>query len=87
MIRFTDNIVVIAEGEGDVQFTVDEMTEMLRTSDMKINNAKTKILICASDPKIKADVYIDSQKLDQVDKMVYLGSKITFDGKSIREIK
>jgi len=50
---------------------------------MKINSAKTKILICTRDPKLKADVYINCQKLDQVDEMVYLGSKITSDGDSI----
>lgn len=42
-----------------------------------------KILVCARDLKIKADVYTDSQKLEQVDEMVYLGSKITPDSKSV----
>jgi len=56
------------------------MDEMLGTSEMKINSAKMKILVCARDPKIKADVYIGSQKLEQVEEIVYLGSKITSDG-------
>jgi len=54
---------------------------------MKINSAKTKVLGCARDPKIKTEAYIDSQKLEQVDEMVYLESKITSDSKSVREIK
>ncbi|VVC38522.1 Reverse transcriptase domain [Cinara cedri] len=60
MIRFTDDIVVIAKSEVE----------------------KT-ILIRANDPKIKADVYIDSQKLEQVEEMAYLGSKIISDDKSL----
>ncbi|KAF0753702.1 craniofacial development protein 2-like [Aphis craccivora] len=60
MIRFADDIVVIAESEGDIQCVVEEMDEMIRTSEMKINSTKTKILFCARDPKVKADVYIDA---------------------------
>jgi len=45
MIRFADDIVVIAENEGDIQRAVEEMDEMLRTSEMKINSTKTNILV------------------------------------------
>jgi hypothetical protein len=69
MIRFTDDIVVIAESEVNLQRTVEEMDEMLRTSEMKINSTKTKILVCARDPKVKADIYIGSQKLEQIEEM------------------
>lgn len=87
MIRFVDDIVVIAESEENIQRAVEEMYEALKTSDMKINSAKTKILVFARDPKMKVDVYIDSKKLEQVDELVYLVSKITSDGKSVQEIK
>lgn len=58
MIRFADNIVMIAVSGGDIQCTIDEINEMLRTSEIKINSAKTRILVCAKDPKIKADLYM-----------------------------
>ncbi|XP_025413749.1 uncharacterized protein LOC112685915 [Sipha flava] len=87
MIRFADDIVVIAESEGDIQRAVEEMDEILRTSEMKINSTKTKILFCARNPKVKDDVYIGNQKLEQIEEMVYLGSKITSDGNSVHEIK
>jgi len=70
MIRFAHDIVVIAESEGDIQRAVEEMDEMLRTSEMKINNTKTKILVCARDPKVKAEVYLGRQKLEQVEEML-----------------
>jgi len=87
MIRFADDIVVIAESEGDIQRAVEEMDEMIRTSEMNINSTKTKTLVCARDPKVKAVVYIGSQKLEQVEEILYLGSKITSDGKSVLVIK
>jgi len=40
------------------------MNEILRTLEIKINSAKMKIIVCAKDSKIKADVYIDNHKLD-----------------------
>jgi len=79
--------VVIAKSEEDKQHAVEEMNKVLTTSEMKINSANTKVLVCTRDPKIKRDVYIDRQKLEQVDEMVYLGRKITSDGKSVHEIK
>lgn len=41
---------------------------------------KTTIPVRAGGPKIKADVYTDGEKLDQVDETVYPGSNITSDG-------
>lgn len=62
MIKFSDDIVMIAESEGNIQRAVDDLTEMFRISEMKINIKKTKILACAKNPKIKAD--IDSKELE-----------------------
>lgn len=43
MIRFADDIVMIAESKGDIQRTIDKINEMLRILEMKINSEKTKI--------------------------------------------
>lgn len=53
-----------------IQRTVDKMNEMFRTLGMKINSAKTKILVFVRDPKIIAGVHVhiqDSQTLNQID--------------------
>lgn len=70
MIRFADDIVIIAVSEGDIQRAVEEMNESAYNIKMKMNSMNTKVLVCARDPKTKADVYIDSQKLEQVNRMV-----------------
>jgi len=59
--------MVIAE---KIHRAVEEMNEVLTISQMEIISAKTKTLVYARAPKIRADVCIDSQKLDQVDEMV-----------------
>ncbi|VVC42546.1 Reverse transcriptase domain [Cinara cedri] len=87
MIRFADDIVMIADSEGGIQRAVDKMTEIFRILEMKINSKKMKILVCTKDPKIKAKIYIGRKKLEQVEEMVYLGSKITYNCKSTRETK
>lgn len=76
----------MAESDGDIQRAVDEINEVLGTSETKINSAKTKIFDHAPENKSRR-IYVDSQKLEQVDEMVYSGSEIASDGKSIRETK
>lgn len=56
-------MVVITNSEDDIQCAVEETNKILRTSVMKMNSGKTKMLVCARDSKIKADEHIDSQKL------------------------
>lgn len=51
MIWFEDDKVVIAESDDDIQRTVNEMNERFKTSEMKINNTKTKMFLCARDLK------------------------------------
>lgn len=67
MKRFAGDILVIAENEGDIKHAIDEMNEILRASEMNINDVKNKILVCTRDTKIKFEVpaYIDSRKLEK----------------------
>lgn len=78
---------MILESEGDIHRADDENNEMLRISEMKLNSRRTMILVCTRNPQIKTDVYISIQILDQVNEMVYLGSRIPSNSKSIKEIK
>lgn len=70
-IRFAGDIVMIADCEANLQRTINEMDETFRASEMKMISAKTTIWICARNPKIKAEIYIDNQKLEQVNEMGY----------------
>lgn len=54
---------------------------------MRINSGKTKILICAREPTINANIYLENPLISQVSSFKYLGSLITSDGRSSQEIK
>lgn len=50
---------MIADGEGDTQYAVTEMDDILRTSEMKKNNnTLIQFLMYARESQIKFDVYI-----------------------------
>ena len=53
---------------------------------MKISSEKSKVMINTNNAK-SADITLYVNKLEEVDKFVYLGSTITSDGKSDNEIR
>lgn len=69
MLRFADDIIMIAESEGGIEHAKDKTNETLRSSEMKTSSAKTKVLVGARGLLIKADVYIGNLKLDRVYEM------------------
>lgn len=46
---------------------------------MRVNVAKTNILVCSQNPKMKTKTYFDYQKPEQVNEIIYVGNKITSD--------
>lgn len=54
---------------------------------MKIIITKSELLVFGKNSQIKADVYLNNQRSDQVDEMLHLRSKMTLNGKIILEIK
>jgi len=67
MIRFDNDLVIITENKVDLQRAINEMEATLTSFKMKINEKKTKILICAQKSQnIVIDIYLDNYKLRQV---------------------
>lgn len=54
---------------------------------MRINSGKTKILICAREPTISANIYLENLLISQIFSFKYLGSLITSDGRNTQKIK
>ena len=86
MLRFADDIAIIAENQDDLQRSINAMDQALQEYNMNINKTKTKILVCGRE-KLNAVVTMRGQKLEQVDSFTYLGSTITWDGRSTTDIK
>jgi len=57
MIWFADDIVLLAETEHDLQKALAEMLIIIIKYQMRINSSKTKILVCAHEPTINANIY------------------------------
>jgi hypothetical protein len=53
---------------------------------MKINEKETKVLVCGIE-KTVADVRLKGERLEQVESFTYLGSTITWDGRSMSDVK
>ena len=89
MLRFADDIVVLAESEKDLEFILNGMDFVLRQSyKMNINKDKTKVMkCCRSNSQIPMNIKLANENLNEVNEFCYLGSKITNDGKSKEDIK
>ena len=86
MLRFADDIAVTAETEKDLKNILVNMGRVMGKYQLKINTKKTKILVCSRREEVKTNIKIGKQKLVEVDEFCYLGSRITSDGRSKKEI-
>ena len=89
MLRFADDIAVLANSESELEIALNEMETVLAQGyGMKINKSKTEILVCSKKEKrTKINIKLGGDKLKEVANFCYLGSQITQDGRSCRDIK
>lgn len=90
MLRFADDIALIAETEEDLQQLIKTMDEIfIKDLRMKINVQKTKVLVCVCGKENVTRIQIKlrgNQTVKQVDEFAYLGSIISNDGRNNSEI-
>jgi len=53
---------------------------------MRLNNKKTKVMMCSKTNPAQLNIYIDNARIEQVHHFNYLGSKITEDSRCKDEI-
>lgn len=84
MLRFTDDIAVIAENEEDLQKMLRCMEEtMLNELNMKINMKKTKLFVYSRDRNFRARIHLpNNQEIEQVEEFAYLRIIISKDGRN-----
>ncbi|KAI5720095.1 hypothetical protein M8J77_001812 [Diaphorina citri] len=87
MLRFADDIAIIAPDEFNLRRALDYMDDVLTNQFfMKINIKKTEILMCTNEPE-EVNITLRNNPLKQTKSFKYLGSCITEDGKSLSDIK
>ena len=88
MLRFADDIVLLAENEKSLQETLCKMEEILIKYKMKINSKKTKVMKChKTNMRNSMNIKLGADRLEECNEFCYLGSIITNDNRSKRDVK
>ena len=86
-IRYADDAALLAGNEKELSDLTSKINEVGKQFGMKINIKKTKAMVVSKKPNSpKINIAIDGQHIEQLT-YVYLGSLITEDGRSEKEIK
>uniref|UniRef100_A0A8D8TBA0 Reverse transcriptase domain-containing protein n=1 Tax=Cacopsylla melanoneura TaxID=428564 RepID=A0A8D8TBA0_9HEMI len=86
MIRFADDIAVLAPDEFNLKRILDCMNDIFEEFNMKINMNKTEILLCSQQPE-EVNITVNNTTIKQTKSFKYLGSSITEDAQSTNDIK
>ena len=85
-LKFADDIDLLAGSNAELQHLIDELAKSTARYGMEISAEKSKVMINTNNAK-SVDITLYENKLEEVDKFVYLGSTIISDGKSDNEIR
>jgi hypothetical protein len=86
MVRYADDLVLLAKEETIRQNMVDMLIEVGRVYGMEINVEKTKTMRVLRQPT-PLHIKIDKRLADNVEEFNYLGSMITNDAKCTRKLR
>ena len=87
-LRYADDTVLIATTKENLQKLVDKLNEACNRKGMRININKTEVMVATKKKEtVKAEITLERKILKQVNNFKYLGSIITEDGRSNKEIK
>lgn len=87
-LRYADDTALFADSEEKLQKIVEVVVEESKKLGLEINIEKTVVLACSKKTKVpKCNIVIDGMQLKQVDNFKYLGSVVTSDSKSEKDIK
>ena len=82
-LRYTDDTTLMAESEEELKSLLMKVKEESEKVGLKLNIQKTQIMASGSITSWQ----IDGETMEMVDRLQFLGSKITADGDCIHEIK
>ena len=87
-LRYADDTVLIAKSKENLQLLVEKLQEACNRKGLKINIDKTEVMVATKKREtVNTEIMLNGKKLKQVQHFKYLGSIITEDGRSEKEIK
>jgi len=88
MLRFADDIVVLAENKDELERFLNEMDTVLKENySVNVNRNKTEVMVCGKTVIETPKIRLRNEELQEVEEFCYLGSKITKVGRSTKETK
>jgi len=82
MIRFADDIVLLATSENDLETALIEMDNIFLEFKLNINTENTKVMICCKQNEPNINISLKVKRLEQINQFKYLGSIIDNEGRS-----
>ncbi len=87
-LRHADATALLAGNQKELSDLTSKINEVGKQFGMKINIKKTKAMVVSKKPNSpKINIAIYGEQIEQVTSYMYLGSLITEDGRSEKEIK
>jgi hypothetical protein len=86
-VRFADDQAMTANTAKGLQTIMTKLNEVVERYGMRINKSKTKVMKIGKGEQEQLQINIDGQILEQVQQFKYLGSLITEDGRSEKEVR
>ena len=87
-LRYAADTALLAGNEKELSELISKINEVGKQFGMKINIKKTKAMVVSKKPNSpKINIAIDGEQIEQVTSYMYLGSLITEEGRSEKEIK
>ena len=85
-IRYADDTVLVATTENDLENLLDIVNGKGHKFNMEMNVKKTEVLVISRDQNTRVNLHLNAHVIEQVECFKHLGSIITDDGKSQREV-
>lgn len=86
-LRFADDIDLMGKSEAELQELTTRLEEVARSYGMEISAEKSKILVNSHNHTTPTNIVMNGQTLEEVKDFKYLGSFVSEDGSSSKEIK
>ena len=77
---FEDDTVLLAESEEDLKWNAEKLHEALKRHKLKVNWSKSNTMVFSRTPT-ECNIQIDEDRVKNVKETVYLGVKLSEDGK------
>ena len=79
-LLFADDLAVFASSSDDLQRALDRFGAECGVASMKVNAAKTEVLVVSREP-VQCALHVSGAQLKQVERFKYLGVEFACDGK------